>query len=94
MVRSSDTLPSKTGWLSFLMSEKEGDQSLRDFVVPRGVARYASRELPFEEGWDLVFQPRSSDNYVLPVKDVVERILNGVNALAALIELELRPLPG
>ena len=93
MVRSSDTPPSKTGWLSFLMSEKEGDQSLRDFVVHRGVASYAFRELPFEEGWDLVFQPRPSDNYALPVKGVVERILNGVNALAALIEQELRPFP-
>jgi hypothetical protein len=34
------------------------------------------------------------DNYVLPVKGVVDKILAGVNALAALIEREFTPKPG
>jgi hypothetical protein len=93
MVNSPDLPLRKIGWLSFLLTEKQGEKCLRDFVSHRGVAAYHFRELPFEEGWDLVFQPRPKDSYVLPVKDVVAKILNGINSLAAMIEREFTPKP-
>lgn len=89
MITSRNMPLRKIGWLSFLLSEDQGEKCLRDFVVHRGVAGYQFRELPFEEGWDLVFQPRSQDNYVLPIKEVVQKILDGVSALAILINREL-----
>lgn len=93
MVNSVDLPLRKLGWLSFLLSEKQGEKCLRDFVSHRGVSAYHFRELPFEEGWDLVFQPRSKDSYVLPVKEVAEKILKGINSLAALIDREFRFKP-
>jgi hypothetical protein len=83
LVGSNHTPLSGTRWLFFLMSEKDGGQSLRDFVVHRGVAKYVFRELPFEDGWELIFQPRPNDTYALPVKGVVDKILVGVNDLAS-----------
>lgn len=94
MAKSSDLPLRQIGWLSFLLSENQGEKCLRDFVTHRGVAGYHVRELPFEEGWDLVFQPRPKDNYVLPVKAVVEKILAGINSLAALIEQQFTPKAG
>ena len=91
MVKSPDLPLREIGWLSFLLSEKGTEKCLRDFVTHRGVASYQYRELPFEEGWDLVFQPRQRDIYLVPIKDVVEKILTGVSALAVLVERAFTP---
>ncbi|MEQ8637950.1 hypothetical protein [Gimesia maris] len=84
---SDDLSLRKRGWLPLLISFNDTGQSLRDFVTHRGVAKYDFRELPFDEGWDLIFEPRKNDKYVLPVKDVADHIVQGIESLSQTVRL-------
>ena len=72
------------GWLSYLMTEKDSEQSLRDFTTHRGVVTFDAAE-SFEGTWDVVLHVRKGDQFVIPVLSLVNHIMEELDELLSFL---------
>lgn len=75
----------ENNWLSLLVTDNKSAQSLRDFVTHRGIIDFGFNEI-WEDEWDIVLKPRMGvDKYLISVKDVVKKIMNGINEFSLIL---------
>jgi len=72
-------------WLSLIVTDNNSPQSLRDFVTHRGIIDFSFNEI-WDDEWDIVIKPRTGvDKYLISVKGVVKKIMNGINEFSLIL---------